>query len=602
MSPWSAVAALLAAGLIWLEFRRPNRAHLPSRVAAVLTAVAAISALLILPSGAGRLTVLTPGTPLMARSREGLPLDRIQSVPTFTSRQPVLRLAGWGLLAHEWPDSLTGPVAFERAELPFGITQLDLPSEVEVGERLVIRGAATLTGTDSAWILLEDPAGPRDSAALTRAAPEFALGDRPRAPGRIAYRLRLRGRGVPEVAETLGVAVQARAPLALLILDASPSFETAYLKRWLGERGARVAVRTAISRGRFRTERLNDPGGELGVLTPSVLARYDAVLADGGSVAALSPGERSLLERQVREQGLGLLITADAPKLLALGTCGLIRGVGIEPIGESRAGEGEKQGDRRTAKPVWTEAPRRSRTGIEAEAASLKPGSVESLVRDEAGRTVAGRRSAGNGRIALTLLRTPSRWVLEGEPELFAAYWSTLLRAVARDTVTRVMIAAEGPVRADHPLTVTLRVSSLRFGAASRGGTAVNPEIRAPRVSLVTPSGMVDSLALAQDPFDPARWTGRYWPRVAGWHRLRLGGGRTIPFRVTHPTEWVGLEATARLAATTARLASAPTRAGTRDLALTWLRPAMFALLLAALTWLWIEPRIGKQREVRSEK
>jgi hypothetical protein len=597
MSPWVAVAALLAIGLVWLELRRPNRARLSSRILAALAVAAAMTALLLAPGGAGRLTVLTPGAPLTARSREGVPLDQVQSVASFAARHPVLRLAGWGLLSHEWPDTVRSQVGFERTALPFGITQLDPPTEVGVGERLVVRGAATLGQADSAWITLEDPAGPRDSALVTREAPEFLLGDRPRAPGPVPYRLRLRGPGLPEVAETLGVAVQEMPLPAVLILDASPSFETAFLKRWLGNRGARVTVRTEISRGRFRTERLNDAGGNIAQLTPAVLGRYDAMLADGGSVAALSPRERSALDRQVREQGLGLLITADVPALLARGTCGLVDGFSVGPIAAGVDSAGG-QGEHRVAKPTWAEAPRRSRTGIEAEAASLKPGGVEALIRDESGRIVAGRRTAGGGWVALTLLRTPSRWILEGEPDLFATYWHTLLRAVARDTVTRVMIAAEGPIRADQPVTVTLRVPSTEFqppmGPGSLGTWNSKPGVPSARV--VAPSGGVDTLALAQDPFDPARWTGRYWPRTAGWHRLELRGKRIVPFRVTYPTEWMGLEASARLAATTARLAGVPGHAAAGGLAFLWLRPAMFAVLLTALSWLWVEPRLGVSR------
>lgn len=594
MTIWLAGPALVAAALVWLEVRRPTRAHLPSRITAVLAAVAAIALLLLGRAGGGTVTVLTPGAPLAARSRDAITLEQVQSLASLAEHRSQLRLAGWGLLSHEWPDTTPGLVGFERAALPFGVTQLDLPTEITVGERLSIRGTVTLSGADGAWVILEDPAGPRDSARVTPEAPEFALNDRPRAPGPVGYRLLLRARGLPEVAETLGVAVRQLAPPAVLILDASPSFETAYLKRWLGERGARVTVRTAISRGLYRTERLNDRGGEIGSLTPALLGRFDAVLADGGSLAALSSGERSALDRQVREQGLGLLVTAEAPALLERGTCGLLNGFAVEPItGGGGSASGDK-GDHRVARPAWSGAPRQSRTGIEAEGVTLKPG-IEPLIRDEAGRIVVGRRSAGSGRVALTLLRAPSRWMLEGEQDLFAAYWYTLLRAVERDTVTRIAIAAEGPARADHPVTLTLQVRSSEFEVPRGPGSVgtLNSELRTPHVSVTSPSGAVDTVPLAQDPFDRARWTGLYWPRTPGWHRLRLSAERSVPFRVSYPSEWIGLEASARLAASVPRFARVSRHGAPRDLALAWLRPALFAILVAALSWLWIEVGLG---------
>jgi len=594
VTAWLAISALIAVGLVWLEVQRPARAHIVSRIVAVLAAVAAITLLLLGHGRLGSLTLLTPGAPLAGRSRDAVTLDQVQSVARLAGHRYGLRLAGWGLLPHEWPDTIEGLAGFDRAPLPFGITQLDPPAEVGVGERLSVAGAVTLRGAGNAWVILEDPAGPRDSARVSLESPTFTLSDRPRAPGPIDYRLRLRAPGRAEMAETLGVAVRDVAAPAVLVLDASPSFETAYLKRWLAEQGARISVRTAISRGRYRTERLDDRGGEIGPLTSALLGRYDAVLADGGSMAALSLGERKELDSQVRDRGLGLLITADAPALLARGTCGLLTGLAVDATTGAEASGPDGGADHRVARPTWAGAPRQSRTGIDADPATIRPAGIEPLIRDEAGRVVAGRRRAGRGRVALTLLRTPSRWILEGEQELFAAYWNTLLGAVARDTAPRIAIAAEGPTRADHPVRLTLQIPSAESRGASDFG---NPGTRdsalgTPSVFVTAPSGTVDTVPLARDPFDPGRWTGVYWPRTPGWHSLGLGD-RSIPFRVSHTAEWTGLEASARLAASVPRFEHRRGHDATRGLALVWLDPALFAVLVAALCWLWIEARMG---------
>jgi hypothetical protein len=578
VSAWLVPVILAAAGLVWLETRRPNRSHLASRVACVVIAAGALVLLLALRTDRGPVTLLTPGAPITARSRGSVALEEAQSLADLGERHPSVRLAGWGLLAHEWPDSAPPISGFDRTPLPDGIVRIDAPTEVGAGERLVVRGSVSLDRKDAAEVVLEDPSGPCDSARVTGDQGEFELSDRPRVPGAAAYRLQLRRAGHPERAETLGVAVRQLPMPSILVLDASPSFETGALKRWLAERGAGVTVRTAISRDRFRTEGLNRSPSDMGRLTAGGLGRFDAVLADGGSIAALGSGERETLEREIRVRGLGLLITADGPSLLGQAPGGVLSGFTLEPIEVASVGP-KGRGDRRVARPVLPEAPRQSRTGIDADAASLKLATAEPVIRDELGRVVSGWRRAGVGRVGVTLLRSPSRWLLEGEPELYAAYWYAMLRAVTRDTTTKVLVSAEGPLRADHPVTITLDFANPPESAES------------PVAVVKGPDGRCDSLALAQDPFDPARYSGRYWPRSAGWHSVALRGDRRIPFRVTHPGEWMGVEASARLTATLPRIASAMAEAGIGTPARAWLGPLAFVVLLLSLVWLWIEAR-----------
>lgn len=576
MSAWLVPLILATAGLVWLELRRPERSHLAARVVAVLGAVAALVILLSLRPDRGPITLLTPGVSLADRSHGAVSLDQAQSLAALARSHRPVRLAGWGLLSHEWPDPVPRIAGFEPSPLPTGIVRLDAPAEVGVGERLLVRGSVVLERGARGEVVLEDPAGPRDSARVTADSADFELSDRPRAPGAVAYRLRFRTPGRPEQAETLALAVRQVPMPAILMLDGSPSFETGALKRWLAERGTPITVRTTISRDRYRTEGVNGSPNEVGRLTPALLGRFDAILADGASLAALGSAERSALDRQVRERGLGLLVTADVPWLLSRGACDLVRGFGLEPIAVAALGPRDR-GERRVTRPVLPQAPRQSRTGIDAEASSLKP-TAEGIVGDELGRLVAGWRRAGAGRVGVTLLRTPSRWLLEGEPELYAAYWYAMLRAITRDTTTRITIGGDGPLRERHPVAITLHLTE--------PPTAAN----GPVAAVIAPDGHRDTLALGQDPFDPARLVGRYWPRSAGWHRLALRGGRTVPFRVTHPAEWVGVEANARLAASLPRVAGATHPVAAED-RVPRLGPMAFAALVLALTFLWVEGR-----------
>lgn len=566
---WLVTAVVLAAGLGLLEYRRARAAHRLSRILAVVGSVMALAVLWRAPGEEPAVTLLTPGAPLTAHSREALPLDQVASPGVAFRSRGGLRLIGWGLLPCEWPrEASSGTIRFEPAPLPHEIVELDAPDEVGLGQLYQVVGRVALAPGDSLHVVLEDPAGSRDSAWVSAERPRFSLSDRPRAVGPAAYRIRLSGPGRPGTTDTLGLSVRELQPLGILILDASPSFETAFLKRWLGERGARVTVRTMISRDRFRNERLNGSPG-VARLSPAALAAFDAVLLDGGSLGALSSSERRAL-RQAVEAGLGMLVTADVGRTVAEeranpdAAFAAFRALAERP---------DPARESPLVRPEWADAPRRNRVAIEAEALALTGGEI--LARDQADRPLAVRQRIGSGWVGLTLLRAPSRWLLEGDADLYASYWSTLLVAVARDTVTRVAFEADGPLRAGTPVRVTLVV----------------PGAAAPVVAAVSPSGERDPIALARDPFDSRRWTGHYWPRTPGWHGLQIGPERVTHFRVSHSSEWIGLEAAARLSATMQRLPGDAPRVP-RQSPLAW-RLGAFAALLTLLTWLWLERRLG---------
>jgi hypothetical protein len=293
---------------------------------------------------------------------------------------------------------------------------------------------------------------------------------------------------------------------------------------------------------------VNGATGDPAHLTPGLLDGYDALLLDAGALDALGTVERRALRQAIEDRGLGLLITADAPRALS-GDEPLLRGIQTEP---------NSTPEPRAARLIWPDAPERPRGGIEVEGLSLKlTRGIEPLIQDESGRVLAARWPAGSGRIALTLVRTPSRWQLDGDAELFSAYWSRLLSAVARDTVTRAGIRELGQLAVDRPATIELLSTGPR-----------------PVVTVVAPDSANDTLALARDPFEPRRLSGRYWPRVPGWHAIRLAT-RDIPFRVGNAAD----------------AGQASQGAPTVDTTPVWRRQVAFVLLLLGLTTLWAESR-----------
>lgn len=545
MSPLLLAAALAAAvGLGWLEWRRRDRALRGRRIAA---AVAAVVSLVLLAVGDSARTVSTDtavvategATPSVVRhlaDSTAAPvylLDRAGDARAFGGSArptadlasllraaPSLRrlvIAGWGLDSVELAELGERPITFVPAPVPPGIATIRWPGTVPLGGRLTVRG--TTVGVPAGTpILLVGPQGVVDSGRIA-ADSTFVLETRPPAAARLRYALRIPIRGV--VAETAGVAVVDRAPPRILVLDHSPSFESRYLEDWMRDAGGALAIRTEISRGRYRTRYLNSSAADLNRLSGPALRSFDVVVLGTRTLAALQPPERAALESAVRDEALGVVLRAEAP---AARGSGLLAGFSFAPGG----------GIDRIARVGWAgDSSGRRAVGL-APLTLQGDAATRTLAVDSAGNSVAAWRRAGAGAVAVTLVATPSRWRLGGESERFAAYWSLLLGTVSRPPVSGW--EATGPAMVDRPLRL------VRFGPDT-----------APAVMVEAPDGRRDSVFLSQDLIVPSRWEGSYWPRTAGWHRLS-GDSLALDFDVA-AAGWRTLEATDRERTTAERAA-----------------------------------------------
>jgi hypothetical protein len=216
-----------------------------------------------------------------------------------------------------------------------------------------------------------------DSAAVTTA---FSLGVVPAQMGRAVYRLvALVGKDTVEQ-EEIPVEVGVGAPLKILVLAGSPDFENRFLIKWLADNGHSVASRTMVSRGKAEEAFVNREVSALAPLTPALLGGFDLVIADAATLPVRGTAERNLLDRQVRDKGLGLLLKVDS--------------VGLDSM------------------------------------VHLMKGRVSRVVdRDSAGKVVAGALLEGSGKLVFTALNTSYSRLLAGDRGGYAAYWTRLLRS-----------------------------------------------------------------------------------------------------------------------------------------------------------------------------
>ncbi len=583
---WAA-AALLGAVLAGLEVRRPDRRHRWVRIAAVLIATASLAALVqppMLPSIATPPTtalLVTPGATAseIGRLRDSLPgiavvrwPDSIADLDELRLRMSSLRslhVAGWGLRESFWIGQEALHVTAHPAPLPEGVSWLSFPERVRLGDAVPI--VARLSASAGGVLWLQHPDGGIDSLPAGTVSDSVARFEgRSRATGEFVYVLG--GDGL--LPESLHVSVLPPRPPAVLILEGSPAFETTFLRRWLADQGAAVAVRTRLSRDQFRMDRVNLPGIPLGTVTAALLDRFDLLLIDGATLQSLTAAERRVVDEAVRVGGLGMLV---APDSLARRTPGDF------PFELLATGDL----DGRMVRPIWPGQPGGTSAPVSALATEIAPDAgVRPMMWDPVGRIVAASASRGRGVLGTSMITAPSRWLLEEEPAAFAGYWQAIIAALARNRSDHWALAADGPPAVDLALSLVLVTGD-----------------SLPLATVTRPDGTVDTLGLAPDPAEPRRWWGRYWPVAAGWHRATNRDGEPYPFHVSMPRE-SAREAAARLTATARRASAAPETPEIDAIPARRLLPPLFPFLafVVATGVLWGEGRLARGTEALGER
>lgn len=262
MSNWHYIVfglcLVLLGGLLWMEWRRVNRARLFWRCVASVVAVGALVCL-------------------------GVPIYYWREVPPPRA-------------------------AMEQAHLPVrGVVAIDWQRKLNRGERLNVRGS---WAGGPGKLLLMGMGEVVDSVVISGGA--FSLGVVPAAVGRSVYRLAgIVGRDTVEQ-EDVPVEVVTRSPLRILLLAASPDFENRFFVKWLSGDGHVVASRTMVSRGKAEEAFVNRERSALTPLTPALLGGFDLVIADAAALPARGTAERGVLQRQIEEKGLGELVKVDS--------------------------------------------------------------------------------------------------------------------------------------------------------------------------------------------------------------------------------------------------------------------------------------------------
>lgn len=602
-------AAMLLAGLLALVYRRPQRRHLAVRIIMTSIAVMALLLMALQPRWSARARsqnglLLTPGAPLgHAKALQATlnaqtfllatadtatwasSLDDFNVIPdaAYLKRHhagiDTLHVAGHGLAEHDW-EALAGiNIIYHAAALAAGIKHMHWQRNLMAGQRLHIRGVLAPSQHKEGWLYLSDPGGVIDSLEIdsSRETPfQFSLA--PHDTGRFLYEMHFSAPAGNEMwREKFAVVVAPPPALHILVIEASPNFETAYLMRWLAKQKNAVACRTTISRERHRFAFLNHAKVDLLRLNPSLLKRYDLLLIDGRALRDLSASERASLREAIAQNGLGVLLMPDEIVLNReqqnFSGHEFFLNFKLTPFADL---------EERLVKPGWP-----GQSGNAAPALPAEPFGIEynwnlkPLIKDEHDRILAAANRRGKGWIALQLVRDSYRWILAGASAHYAAYWSHLLAEISRSLSDEKWDLPETkPIIVDHPLRLRLTTeSSLPVGI------------------IATENGETDSLYLRQDAGEATHWWGTYWPRESGWHEIATLNGVAQWFYVYEKNAWQTWQETEKIAATERyvwrqenRVKQSEESTQTQTAAIPLL--IFFLMFLGSCSYLWLERKL----------
>ncbi|WP_276498554.1 hypothetical protein [Pontibacter litorisediminis] len=577
--------------LLWLAWRRTNRQRLPWRLLA--SAVAGVSlVLLVFPPVTQQ--AISPGTAiLLTKGFETDSLDamlqRLEAKPTvytykttsdkgeaihslleLQQRQPGLQtvhLLGYGLEEEELEQLKHLQLLPHLTRAPAGVQAVSWPASIKLGEAVEVAGKYE-SAAASIKLYLHAAGKAQDSVELAADSTHtFRLRYTPKVPGRYTYTLLAN-------TDTLGqVPVQVEPPqeLGVLLLASSPNFEFKFLKNHLAELQHRVALRTTISKDLSQSEWLNMPRTDLRRITPKLLQRFDVVITEPEALQNISAAERDALQKAVTENGLGVLTIATAPATHR-------NTAFFTNFRSSRV----SQQSTRSARASWAGATEVTLTA--APYALADAAALTALVEEQGNSLLAGAKTAGWGKVAMSLVPQTFPWQLEGKPEIYASYWASLLSAVAREQVQERFWQVVQPQMPQPGKPVILTFTDY----ASEGAV--------PTAAVTSTADTTSiNLPLAQHTHQPEKYSGTFWPHSSGWHKVESPNAKPYFFFVQDTVDWAFESIATRRAATQAFAAQqhiSPAEASVaykeEPLPLLW----FFVLFVLSSAFLWLEEKL----------
>lgn len=577
------ISALLAVFAVWKEYARNRKANLVLRMIASVLAVIALACIAIPVSYNGNSTgsdehiaiLITPGFKsdslvkyqnskvftadrVLLRAYSKAKLIHLDELRADSPAITQLHVFGYGLNDAELAELGQIPMTFHPTAGPEGFLAANWNQSLKAGETLTVQGKYKNDQSDPVKLILAGLNTCLDTVTVAaKHSANFELNTIPKNAGKSVYHL-LAVDGKDTLAnEKLPVQIEPVKPLKILMLSASPDFETRFLKNWLSENGFGVAVRSAISKDKFSSEFVNMPPFNIEHLNSDLLNKFDLVIGD----LSVLRSESALLKQQVIQKGLGVIIRADT---LSKGTSWLQTDFPVEKLNIKNPPP--------VALVISGKKGKTTVLKIEPDAIKVQAG-TQPLASDEKGHIVAGTSLAGEGRLVYTTISNTYNWMLAGSKDDYTAFWTLLISKAARKT----QVTEHWTVSPEYPVIS----QSVKLGLE----TSSSPNHLSIDNTLMPP---------AQNASIPFEWDGNYWPYSSGWQPVAQNNGVRSWWYVYGDYDWSELKAAEKIAATSLYAKTYPanipvTKPIQKNVRIEVPKIYFYLLLLLACTYLWVE-------------
>ncbi|HTD39432.1 MAG TPA: hypothetical protein VK671_02340, partial [Mucilaginibacter sp.] len=475
--------------------------------------------------------------------------------PAFTR----VHVFGYGLNGNELNQLGRLPLVFHPSPIPGGIIAVNWNQKLKSGESLTVQGRYKNNSSKAVRLILTGLSTQLDTAIIpAKSNKEFELTAVPKNEGRSVYHLQAIAEKDTLENESLPVQIDPIKPLKILILSASPDFETRFLKNWLSENGFEVAVRSAISKDKFSSEYVNMQPVKVDHLNAGVLEQFDLVIGDLSVLKS-----EGALKQQVTQKGLGIIVRADS---LSKGSSWLQTDFPVEkldiknppPLALVISGKKDRSALLKTDQSFIRNQP-----------------NTQPLVNDAQGHIFVNSSMTGAGRLVFTTITNTYNWVLASDKGDYSAFWSLLIGKTARKTpAPENWTFAQSPT-VNEPVNLQLQSSQA-------------PEkITADNIIIVP----------VQNPSVPFEWNNIYWPSSSGWHSVKQNNSQPAWWYVYEDKDWNSVKVSEKLAVTrqyaeTYTQDASVTKQIHEKLQIEVPKIYFYMLLLGACVYLWVEGKL----------
>lgn len=580
------ICIVLALLFSWQEFARPDRRRLPWRLLAIWLALAALACIAIPVSYNGQVPIADQSNAILLT--EGFNKDSIpNNAQVFTTNKAVqknyakaivigstqelanhkpalkqVKILGYGLTEDELQPLGNLLVSYNTQVSPAGIQSISWPGNLKAGEALTIQGSFQNDEAKAIKLLLKGLNTPLDSVMLpANKTTGFQLSTLPKPSGRVVYQLLALSGADTLSAESMPVQIEPIKPVKVLMLNASPDFETRFLKNWLGENGYAVAARAVISKDKVSEEYVNIDKLNLQRLSAGTLDKFDVVVGSLSALKLLSTAEGAALRQQVTQKGLGVIIRADSSDKAA---SWLQRDFSVNTVATKE----------QFSVPLilQNQKSKTAKLNIDPSYISYR-NNTQSLVTDAQNHELAGTAMAGAGKLVFTTLNHTYTWLLNGNKQDYASLWTLLInKSACKLLPVQSWQIDSGLPAVNEPVDIILQ------SATAPANIKVNGEY----------------IASVQNPAIPYQWFSTYFPQKQGWQTANFNN--TVPFWWYNYTNqaWKTIKSL-QLIAETKKFAQNQAQKATvtkqiqQTVKIEVPKIWFYLILLASCTFLWIE-------------